>query len=68
MPSQADPQASQARESLLHTVAALVFAYLPLSIQAISVPALNKAWKHWAEDGRVKRRALSWPGACAVVG
>jgi hypothetical protein len=44
---------------LLHTVALLVFAYLPLSIQAIAVPALSKAWKQWAqEEQRAKQRAL----------
>ena len=44
---------------LLHTVALLVFAYLPLSIQAIAVPALSKAWKRWAqEEQRAKERAL----------
>ena len=51
-------EASTARDSLLHTVAALVFAYLPLSVQAITLPALSKAWKEWAEEQRAKARAL----------
>jgi hypothetical protein len=34
----------------LHAVAAVVFTYLPLSIQAIAVPALSKAWKRWTEE------------------
>jgi hypothetical protein len=49
-------EASAARESLLGTIAALVFAYLPLSVQAIT--ALSKAWKQWAEEQRAKERAL----------
>jgi hypothetical protein len=44
---------------LLHTMALLVFPLLPLSIQAIAVPALSKAWKQWAqEEQRAKERAL----------
>ena len=39
---QAAREASEARESLLDTIAALVFAYLPLSVQAITLPALSK--------------------------
>ena len=42
-------EASEARESLLDTISALVFASLPLSVQAITLPALNKAWKQWAQ-------------------
>ena len=42
--------------SQLHTLACLVLAYLPLSVQAITVRALSKAWKQWAE--RAKERAL----------
>jgi hypothetical protein len=57
-PSLAAPEASGRRAGLLHTVAALVFAYLPLSVQAITLPALSKAWKRWAEEQRAKERAL----------
>jgi hypothetical protein len=47
------------RTGLLHTVALLVFPLLPLSIQAIAVPALSKAWKQWSqEEQRAKERAL----------
>ena len=55
---QAAREAGQAREGLLDTIAALVFAVLPLSIQAITLPALSKSWKKWAIDERVKERAL----------
>ena len=55
---QAAREASEARESLLHTIAALVFACLPLSVQAITLPALSKAWKQWAQDERAKELAL----------
>ena len=55
----ASREANDRRASLLHTVAALVFAYLPLSVQAITLPALSKAWKQWArEEQRAKERAL----------
>ena len=47
---QAAREASEARESLLDTIAALVFAYLPLSAQAITLPALSKAWKQGAQE------------------
>ena len=50
--------AENERRSLLHTLASLIFAYLPLSIQAITLPALSKAWKQWAQDERAKERAL----------
>ena len=36
----------------------LVFAYLPLSIQAITVPAVGKGWKQRAEEQRAKERTL----------
>ena len=49
---------SATRESLLETVAALVFLYLPLSIQVITLPALSKAWKQWAHDQSAKERTL----------
>jgi hypothetical protein len=53
------PAALEARESQLHTfLIELVFAFLPLSIQAITLPALSKAWKQWAEEHRAKERAL----------
>ena len=53
---QAAREASEARESLLDTIAALVFACLPLSVQAITLPALSKAWKQWVQGA--KERAL----------
>jgi hypothetical protein len=56
--SEAEREASDRRAGLLHAVAALVFAYLPLSVQAITLPALSKAWKQWAQDERAKERAL----------
>ena len=58
--STGDPEeaTNDRRAGLLHTVAALVFACLPLSIQAITVPALSKAWKQRAEEQRAKERAL----------
>jgi hypothetical protein len=55
---QAAREAGQAREGLLDTVAALVFAYLPLSVQALALPALSKAWKQWAQENRAQERAL----------
>jgi hypothetical protein len=57
---QAAAEANEARSSLLDTIAALVFAYLPLSVQAITLPALSKAWKGWAqEDQRANERTLA---------
>ena len=50
--------AREARESLLDTIAALVFVCLPLSVQAITLPALSQASKQWAEEQRAKKRAL----------
>jgi hypothetical protein len=44
--------ASDRRAGLLHAISALVFAYLPLSVQAITLPALSKAWKRWAQEQR----------------
>ena len=49
---------SEQRASLLPTVCDLVFVCLPLSVQAITVPALSKAWKRWAEEQRAKERLL----------
>ena len=37
--------ADSRRDGELHTVADLVFRYLPLGVQAITLPALSKAWK-----------------------
>ena len=51
-------EATQARDSLLDIIEALVFAFLPLSVQAITLPALSKAWKQWAQDQRAKERVL----------
>ena len=55
-------EAGLARESpwalTIYTVASLVFLCLPLHIQAIALPALSKAWKQWAQEGRAKERAL----------
>jgi hypothetical protein len=65
---QAAREATQARESLLDTIAALVFAYLPLSVQAITLPALSKAWKRWAQDERAKERALEQAEHAHVFG
>ena len=56
--SEAEREASDRRAGLLHAVACLVFAYLPLSVQAITLPALSKAWKQWAQDQGAKERAL----------
>ena len=40
-------------------VTAVVFACLPLSVQAITLPALSKAWKQWAqEELRAEERTL----------
>ena len=49
----------------LHTVAGLVFLRLPLSVQAITLPALSK-WQQWARDQHAKERTLQeaereWP-------
>ena len=46
------------RESLLHTVAELVFRCLPLSIQAIAVPALSKGWQQWEQEEPARERTL----------
>ena len=51
-------EAGEARHSLLHTIVELVFVCLPLSVQAITLPALSKAWQKWAQDQRAKERAL----------
>ena len=60
--SASDKEASDddRRAALLHVFLylPLVFLYLPLSIQAITVPALSKAWKQRAEEQRAKERAL----------
>ena len=42
----------------LTTLSPCVFPLLPLSIQAILVPALSKAWKQWAQDQGAKEHAL----------
>ena len=42
----------------LDTIAQLVFPLLPLSVQALTLPALSKAWEEWAEEQRAKERAL----------
>ena len=55
---QAAREADEQRARELHIVTALVLAALPLSIQAITVPVLGKAWKQWAEEQRAKERAL----------
>ena len=57
-PDDAARRASEARDSLIDTIAALVFVYLPLTVQAITLPALSKAWKQWAIEQRAKERAL----------
>ena len=44
--------------NMLATIYDLVFAHLPLSVQAITLPALNKALREWAEEQRAKERAL----------
>jgi hypothetical protein len=46
------------RDGELDTVADLVFPHLPPGVQAITLPALSKAWKQWAEDHGAKERAL----------
>jgi hypothetical protein len=56
--SEAEREASDRRAGLLHAVATLVFAYLPLSVQAITLLALSKAWKQWADEQGAKERAL----------
>ena len=50
--------AAERRAGQMHTVAELVFRSLPLSIQAIAVPALSKGWKQWAREQHAKERAL----------
>ena len=57
-PPQTPQEPSEARESLLHTIAELVFLYLPLSAQAITLPALSKGWQQWAREREAKERAL----------
>lgn len=44
--------------SMLATISDLVFRHLPLSVQAITLPALSKASRQWAEEQRVQERAL----------
>jgi hypothetical protein len=51
-------EAGDRRAGLLHAVASLVFAYMPLSVQAITLPALSKVWKQWAGESRAKERTL----------
>ena len=46
--------ASDRHAGLLDTLAALVFDFLPLNVQAIALPALSKAWKQWAEEQRAR--------------
>ena len=59
MPTRGEQEADdRQREDLLDTLAALVFAYLSLSVQAITLPALSKAWKQWAQEKRAKERTL----------
>ena len=48
----------RSREELIRGLALQIFPLLPLSIQAITVPVLGKAWKQWAEEQRAKERAL----------
>ena len=55
---QAAQEASATRDSLLEILAGLVFLCLPLSVQAITLPALSKAWKQWAREQELKERAL----------
>jgi hypothetical protein len=56
-PSQVE-EGDDEREKQLHTIAGFVLPHLPLSVQAITLPALSKAWKQWAEEQRAKERAL----------
>ena len=56
--ARAAQEASEAHDSELNTVSELLLPYLPLSVQAITLPALNKAWKQFAIDARAKERAL----------
>ena len=59
MPSSQGGTEAHSRDSLLHIIAALVFACLPLSVQAITLPVLSKAWKQRAqEEQRAKERTL----------
>ena len=51
-------EARHRRESQMSTLPDLVFPFLPLSVQAITLPALSKAWKKWAIKERAKERAL----------
>ena len=46
------------RASMIDTIAELDFVLLPLSVQALTRPALSKAWAKWAEEHDVRRRAL----------
>jgi hypothetical protein len=59
-------EASDRRSGLMNAVASLVFAYLPLSVQAITLPALSKAWKQWAEEQGAKERALEEAKIAAI--
>jgi hypothetical protein len=64
---QAAAEASEARTSLLSTIAELVFLCLPLSVQAITLPALSKFWQQWAREQQAKERALRQAESFHVV-
>ena len=59
-----EPALARAREdddrlaSMMDTVVDLMFSCLPLSVQARTAPLLSKQWKEWAEEQRLKERAL----------
>ena len=51
-------QACDEANEPLNGVAAMVFTHLPLSSQAITLPALSKAWREWKVIHRIKERAM----------
>jgi hypothetical protein len=57
-PMPASPATEEQESDDLHTIAQLVFPHLPLSVQAITLPALSKAWKAWTDGQDAKERTL----------
>ena len=72
MPARDDspPAAAEEEEEErdLHTLAQLIFPHLPLSVQAITLPALSKAWKQWAQEQRAKERTLEGAETVGFLG